>query len=561
MQPNKKLVSLFAMVALSWGCSEPSDAPAPDTDTPSPGPAWFEEVGAASGLIFNHVSGHDGRYLFPEILGGGGALFDMDGDGDLDAYLVQSGDARNPGGPTGENRLFRNDGGASFTDVTAQSGTGDRGYGMGVVIGDYDNDGDTDIYVTNLGRNVLLQNDGAGSFVDVTDSAGVGHEGWGTSGAFFDFDNDGDLDLFVTNYIEWSLGIEQVCYGQSGLHDYCDPTNYNTPATDTFYRNEGNGRFSDITEAAGFHTAFGNGLGVATADFDRNGFQDVFVANDTMVNQLWLNQDGTRFVDESLLRGCAMDEHGKAKAGMGVAVADIDDDSDVDIMVVNLHGQTDSVFRNEGGAFRDATGDAGLGQISRGHTRFGIGLVDLDNDGYLDLFQANGRVTANNEPETEDIYAEVNALYRGLPGGRFEYITLRGGTTTALIETSRAAAFGDVDGDGGIDILVVNRDAPAHLLRNIAPGRGNWAALRVLDRNGRDAYGATVSVTLGERVVTRDVRAAYSYCASNDPVVHIGLGAATKIDAVEIRWIDGTIERFGAIDAGATTTLQRGQGS
>ena len=560
MHPLKKLGCLLPALVACWGCSEtPSGMAAAQAETPPSGPAWFEEIAVASGLIFNHVSGHDGRYLFPEILGSGAALFDMDGDGDLDAYLVQSGDARNPGGPAGENRLFRNDD-AKFTDVTAASGAGDLGYGMGVVVGDYDNDADLDLYVTNMGPNALLRNDGNGHFTDVTDDAGVGHEGWATSGAFLDYDNDGDLDLFVTNYIDWSLGIEQVCYGRSGLHDYCDPTNYTIPSTDTFYRNDGNGRFSDLTEAAGFHAAFGNGLGVVTGDFDRNGFQDLFVANDTMVNQLWLNQDGTRFVDESLLRGCAMDEHGTAKAGMGVAVADIDDDSDEDILVVNLRGQTDSVFRNEDGFFRDATGDVGLGQTSRWYTRFGIGLVDFNNDGHLDLFEANGRVTASNESETDDVYAEANALFRGLPGGRFEYI-LAGGTAVPLIETSRAAAFGDVDGDGGVDVLVVNRDGPAHLLRNIVRGRGNWAALRVLDRHGRDAFGATVRVTLGQRVVTRDVRAAYSYCASNDPVVHIGLGAATQIDGVEIRWIDGTTERFGTIDAGTTTTLQRGQGS
>jgi len=561
MQPLKTRISLVFALLVHWGCSAPpSDTSVAGADAPSPGPAWFEEIGVASGLIFDHVSGHDDRHIFPEIIGGGGALFDMDGDGDLDVYLVQSGDLRNPGSAAGENRLFRNEGGASFTDVTAGSGAADRGYGMGVVVGDYDNDADLDLYVTNIGSNVLLRNDGAGRFTDVTAAAGVGHEGWGTSGVFFDYDNDGDLDLFVTNYIDWSIGIEQVCYGESGLHEYCMPTNYNLPSTDTFYRNDGNGHFSDLTEAAGFHTAFGNGLGVAAGDFDGDGFQDLFVANDTMVNQLWMNQNGNGFVDESLLRGCAMDEHGKAKAGMGVAVADIDDDGDEDIMVVNLRGQTDSVFRNENGFFRDVTGAAGLGQTSRWYTRFGLGLVDFDNDGYLDLFEANGRVTASSEPQTDDVYAEPNALFRGLPGGRFEYILPRGGTTAPLIETSRAAAFGDVDGDGGVDILVVNRDGPAHLLRNIAPGRGNWAALRVLDRHGRDAIGARVRVTLGERVVTREVRAAYSYCASNDPVIHIGLGTATQIDDVEIRWIDGTTERFGIIEAGATTTLQRGQG-
>ena len=555
MQSRNVLTGFLPLLIACGACAGPS------TDPPVAGAAWFEETAVADGLVFNHVSGHEDRHLFPEILGGGAALFDMDGDGDLDAYLVQSGDVRNPGSPAGENRLFRNDGNAGFEDVTAASGAGDRGYGMGVVVGDYDNDGDPDLYVTNFGSNVLLQNDTEGRFTDVTDLAGVGHEGWGTSGAFLDYDNDGDLDLFVTNYVDWSVAIEQTCYNRSGLNDYCLPTNYKAPGTDTFYRNEGDGRFTDVTEAAGFHTAFGNGLGVVTADFDRNGFQDLFVANDTMVNQLWLNQDGVRFVDESLIRGCAMDEHGKAKAGMGVAVADLDDDTDEDIIVVNLRGQTDSVFRNDDGMFRDATGDLGLGQTSRWYTRFGIGLVDLDNDGYLDLYEANGRVVANAEPEDDDVYAEPNALFRGHPGGRFEHVLPQGGTAEPLIRTSRAAAFGDVDGDGGVDILVVNRDRPAQLLRNIAPDRGNWVALRVLDRHGRAAYGATVSVTLGERVLTRDVRAAYSYCASSDPTIHIGLGTATQADGVEVRWIDGAIERFGPVTAGKTETLRHGRGS
>jgi hypothetical protein len=415
--------------------------------------------------------------------------------------------------------------------------------------------------VTNFGPNVLLRNDGDGRFTDVTARAGVGHEGWGTSGAFLDYDNDGDLDLFVTNYVDWSLAIEQTCYNQAGLEDYCLPTNYKTPAADVFYRNEGDGRFTDLTEAAGFHRAFGNGLGVTTGDFDRNGFQDIFVANDTMLNQLWMNQGGDGFVDEALLRGCAMDEHGKAKAGMGVAVADVDDDGDDDIIVVNLRGQTDSVFRNDNGMFHDATGDLGLGQTSRWYTRFGIGLVDLDNDGYYDLFEANGRVVADAEPGTDDAYAEPNALFRGLPGGRLEHILPQGGTATPLNETSRAAAFGDVDGDGGVDVLVVNRDGPAHLFRNIVPDRGNWVALRVLDRHGRDAYGATVRVQLDDRVRTSDVRAAYSYCASNDPAIHIGLGSATQTGDVEVRWIDGTVERFGPATAGQTMPLRRGQGS
>ena len=556
-----RLAGAVLLTALYGGCSsgapEGAGEPAIGQDAPAP---WFEEVAVERGLVFNHVSGYRERHLFPEIVGGGAALFDMDGDGDLDAYLVQSGDLRDPGGPAGENRLFRNEGGGRFTDVTQDSGTGDRGYGMGVVAGDYDNDADIDLYVTNVGRNTLLRNDGAGRFLDVTDAAGAGHEGWGTSGAFLDHDNDGDLDLFVTNYVEWSMRTEQTCYNASGAEDYCLPTNYKTPGPDVFLRNEGDGTFTDVTEAAGFSAAFGNGLGVGTGDFDGNGFQDIFVANDTMLNQLWLNQGDGTFVDESLLRGCALDEHGKAKAGMGVAVADIDDDDDEDIVVVNLRGQTDSVFRNVDGFFEDATGKFGMGQTSRWFTRFGVGLVDLDNDGKLDLFEANGRVVANLEAMTDDVFAEPNSVFRGLPDGRFEDVLPQGGTVEPLLETSRAAAFGDVDGDGGIDVLVVNRDGPAHLLRNIVPERGNWARVRVLDVHGRDALGARVGLQVGDRVTRRVVRSAYSYCASNDAAVHVGLGDATAVDAVEVHWLDGTTETFPAVAAGSAATIRQGQG-
>jgi hypothetical protein len=229
--------------------------------------------------------------------------------------------------------------------------------------------------------------------------------------------------------------------------------------------------------------------------------------------------------------------------------------------VVNLRGQTDSVFRNDNGFFADATGNVGMGQTSRWYTRFGVGLADLDNDGLLDLFQANGRVVANLEPITDDIFAEPNSVFRGLPGGRFEVVLPQGGTVEPLIETSRAAAFGDVDGDGGIDILVVNRDGPAHLLRNIVPGRGNWARLRVLDVHGRDALGARVGLTLGDRVVTRVVRSAYSYCAGNDAAVHVGLGQARQVDSVEVRWLDGVTETFPAVNAGTIATIRRGEGN
>ncbi|MDH3626693.1 MAG: CRTAC1 family protein [Acidobacteriota bacterium] len=554
--PRSSWWALVAGIVLlaSASCASPPDKP-------PTGPPWFEEVARERGLRFEHRSGHAERHIFPEIIGGGAALFDMDGDGDLDAYLVQSGNLIDPGAQGGVNRLFENDGAGHFRDVTEGSGADDDGYGMGVAAGDYDDDGDVDLYVTNYGPNVLLRNEGGGRFADVTVAAGVGHRGWGTSAAFVDYDADGDLDLFFTNYVNWSLTDERDCYNTAWQLDYCLPTNYKSPATDVLYRNDGVGRFTDVTVESNLNTSFGNGLGVVCADYDGDGAIDIFVANDAMLNQLWLNrQDGT-FVDESLLRGCALDEHGMTKSGMGVAAEDYDDDGDPDLIVVNLETQTDSFFLNEDGFFRDHTGEVGLGATSRVHTRFGIGLVDFDNDGFLDLYHANGRVTKTAEPLTGDPYAEPNMLFAGADNGRFEPVSPQGGTLETLVATSRAAAFGDVDGDGGLDVVVVNRDAAAYLLINVVPNRGHWIRFRVLGPSGRDAIGSTVQVVFDGRTKTRGVRSAYSYNSASESVAHFGLGDATRVDQVTVLWPDGTREIFGELEADQSVTLRRGAGS
>ncbi len=521
---------------------------------------WFTETARSAGLVFELRSGHAERYLFPEIVGGGGALFDMDGDGDLDAYLVQSGSLAPKGAPPAANRLFRNNGDGGFEDVTDGSGADDRGYGMGVAAGDYDNDGDIDLYVTNVGPNVLLQNDGAGRFTDVTRAAGVGDPRWGCSAGFVDYDADGDLDLFIVNYVNWSAENELDCYNRHGTKDYCMPNNYNATARDTLYRNNGDGTFSDVSTAAGLDAAFGYGLGVTYGDFNADGRLDIFVANDSVMNQLWINQGDGAFVDEALFRGCALDESGMAKAGMGIHAADVDDDGDLDVLVVNLLDQADTFYRNEGDYFSDQTADWGLGLASRPFTRFGVGLVDFDNDGYLDVYQANGGVTMSAESPTDDPFAQENLLLRGGRSGRLEEVRPRGGTTETLIHTSRAAAFGDIDNDGGVDILVVNRDGPAYLLKNVVKDSGNWIRFRVIEEHGRDALGAKLMLSLGDRRIRRDVLSTYSYLASNDPRVHVGLGEHGRVAKVEVRWLDGVTESFGDFDAGKTVVLERGKG-
>jgi len=542
------------------GCADP--LPEGGRASPSDPPAWFDEVARASGLDFVHQSGHRVRYLFPETTCGGAALFDMDGDGDLDVYLVQSGRLVEPTEERPGNRLLRNLGDGTFEDATAGSGADDRGYGISVATGDYDNDGDVDLYVTNVGPNVLLRNDGRGRFTDVTNEAGAGlaHPGWGASAAFVDYDADGDLDLFVVNYIHWTILSERDCYSAAGVPDYCNPNNYQAPARDLLYRNNGDGTFTDVTGPAGIGAGLGNGLGVVCGDFTGDSRIDIFVANDGMYNQLWVNQGDGSFRDLAFTTGCAVDQAGQAKAGMGIAALDIDDDGDLDLLVVNLQSETDSFFRNTGSFFMDETAAVGLGGVSRGFTRFGTAFVDFDNDGAVDLYEANGRVRRAAAMYTDDPYAEPNLLFRGTASGRFEEVAPRGGTATLLAHTSRAAVFGDVDNDGGVDILVVNRDAAAYLLRNVVRDRGHWVLLRVLEENGRNALGATVTLSVEGRRVTRDVRTAYSYAAANDPRVHVGLGTATAVTQVTVRWPGGATESFGSFEADQVITLRHGEG-
>ena len=475
----------FALIAYgSMGCRRSDEAGA----APPGRAAWFEEIAARAGIRFVHASGHKTKHLLPEIMGGGVALFDMDNDGFLDLYLVQSGAlsferddvGRSSADPSGGNRLYHNRGDGTFEDVTVPSGAGAGGYGMGVTAGDFDNDGFTDLYVTNFGHNVLLRNDGHSRFVDVTAKAGVASAGWSTSAAFVDYDGDGRIDIFV--------------------------------------------------------------------------------ANDRTPNQLWAYQGGGRFQDAALTTGTAVDQDGAAKSGMGVDAADVDDDGDLDLLIVNLDGESDSFFRNRGRFFSDDTSQVGLRTISRPFTRFGTAFVDFDNDGYLDLYEANGRVGMQSERYSSDPYAEPSLLFRGFAGPRFQEVRPRGGTTRLLAATSRGAAFGDIDNDGGIDIVVVNRDGAPYLLHNVVKPRGHWIMLRVLDEHGRDALGAQVTLKVGPRTIRRDVRAAYSYLASNDPRVHVGLGQETAARDVTVRWPDGARESFGELHADGIGILRRGAG-
>jgi hypothetical protein len=542
--------------------SPPNDRGAAPAPAPTAGPAWFEEVAETRGLDFTHRSGHETRYLLPEIMGGGAALLDMENDGDLDILMVQSGRLAASSGTPAGHRLYRNRGDGSFEDVSAEHGIAAvSGYGMGVATGDYDNDGDVDVYITGFGSNVLLQNDGRGRFADVTRAAGVAASGWSTSATFADLDADGHLDLFVTRYLDWATDRERECFSLTGQIDYCAPRNYDAPTTDVLFRNNGNGTFTDVSRPAGLGMAVGNGLGVVADDVNGDGRLDLFVANDAAPNHLWLNHGNWRFEETAMLAGVAIDQDGAPKAGMGVHAADVDGDGDNDLIVMNLDTESDSFYRNEGRFFVDATTGVGLRVVSRRFTRFGVALLDFDNDGRLDLYEANGRVGLQAETFGADPYAEPNLLFRGLASGAFEEVTPRGGTVAPHIATSRAAAFGDIDNDGGLDIVVANRDAGPHLLRNVAPGRGHWLLLRVLERAGQDAIGARLMIDAGGRQIRRDVRTGYSYLAANDPRVHVGLGTVTSVDAVTVTWPDGAQERFGPFDADRIVELRRARGA
>jgi hypothetical protein len=539
--------AMLCLTLFPLGCSDQPEPAAeqPVLSNPLDAAAWFRDDTTLSGINTHWASGADGRFLMPEIIGGGGALLDIDGDDDLDFYLIQGGqvDPEDNNTTVAENIMFRNDGHGIFTQVA--SGAEDIGYGMGVVTGDIDNDGDVDLYVLNVGVNQMYRNDGAGQFTNITETSGTGDAGWGSSGTFFDYDKDGDLDLYAANYLAWSPKTALDCLNTMGLADYCSPRNFMAPAVDRLYRNNGNGTFTDVSGPAGIVAVSGTSLGVVAADFDKDGWIDIFVANDGMRDYLWHNLGDGTFEEIALATGCSMDDEGIAKAGMGVDVADVDDDGDFDLFVCNLKGESDSLFRNDGAYFVDMTARSGLRAATKANTRFGVGLVDLNNDGWLDLYEANGAVLSQDEPLQEDPYAQRNVLLQGTPEGRWEPTAIRGGVINHGPYTSRAAIFGDIDEDGRVDILVVNRDAKVRVYRNTTRTSTLWITLDVRNEHGAPALGAIVTGQLGNRSLMRLVKSAWSYLAANDPRIHIGLGEAKLLKDVRVQWVDGTTTLYG----------------
>jgi hypothetical protein len=543
--------------------------------SPPSGRPLFIESATQAGLDFTHVNGASGQYYMPEIMGAGVALFDYDGDGDLDLYLVQGGplgSAGSKGGVGPQSRLFRNDLRVAgdgrrtlrFTDVTGPANAGLQRYGMGAAIGDYDGDGDLDLFVTAFGPDTLYRNNGDGTFHDVTSEAGVSDELWSTSAAFLDYDRDGDLDLFVANYLDFIVADNRRCHDALGARDYCSPRTYR-PVPDRLYRNDGKGRFSDVTISSGIAKADGAGLGVATGDYNRDGWLDLYVANDATPNQLWLNQRDGTFKDEGLLSGTAVNASGNPEGSMGIASGDFDRDGDEDLFVTNIIGETYAFYVNDGsGTFDDARARVGMAAPTAAFTGFGTDWFDYDHDGWLDLFIANGAVNVIEAQRGQATpFRMRNQLFRNTGVGKFEEASTAGGDAFARLDIARGAAFGDVDNDGDIDVVVTNNNGPVRLLLNQADrARSHWVQVRVEQTAGnRFAFGAWVGIERpGQATLWRRVRTDGSYLSASDSRVHAGLGAAGAVSAVVVQWPDGGRERWTNVGVDRLVTLRRGTG-
>lgn len=558
----KKLFVLCAVICLIWPRAITHAGPSTLQTSPI-----FEEVADKVSLKFQHYNGMTGKLFLPEIMGAGGALFDYDNDGDLDVFLVQGSTLEPSDQPTKtlfpwrgrgkpQGKLFRNDlivtrngPQLNFTDVSESSGIVAEGYGMGVAVGDINNDGWNDLYVTNLGSNQMFLNKGNGTFVDVTRESGTDDSRWSTSASFFDYDRDGWLDLMVVNYAEFSTRNSPACYANTTARDYCTPKVFRAPGNRLFH-NLGNGKFADVTAASGLDKEFGHGLGVVSADFNDDGWPDLYVANDGDPNQLWLNQKNGTFKNEALLAGASVNRDGKAEAGMGVDAADFDANGTDDLFITHLMDETNTLYTNLGDAvFEDRTRETGLGMPGRRFTGFGTSFFDYDNDGWLDLLVVNGAVQLLPDlirKGDQFPLGQPNQLFRNTGKGTFKEVIDQAGPNFQMLEVSRGAAFGDIDNDGDTDVLITNNNGPVRLLLNKAGNRNQWIGVRLVSKDGgRDMLGAKVEIVSSNKpVLRRRVRTDGSYLSANDPRVLVGLGTGARVELVRVRWPDGSTTEF-----------------
>ena len=535
-----------------------------ETDTP-----LFTEVTSALGFVQTEEPWPAGTHALPEIIGSGVALFDYDNDTALDILHIRFPPPGSTDTPA-PNRLFRQQSDGSFIDVTEAAGIGDAGYGQGVAIGDVDNDGDADVYVTNYGPDAFYRNNGDGTFSLA--EVGMLNDAWGTSATFGDYDRDGYLDLYVANYVQYDP--TSVCRGKHSAPDYCNPQVFDA-APDRLFRNRGDGTFTDVTQQAGIAAMPGRGLGVVCLDLTGDGWLDFYVANDGEANQLWVNQTDGTFVEEAIIRGLAFNTYGQPEGSMGIAVGDVNGDMRVDLFATHLSGETNTLYTASPYAvFLDITEVAGFAGRDLLFTGFGCGFLDFDNDADLDIALVNGRVKRGaileraNVGEFWNFYAEPNLLFQNSGTGHektaasitFNDVSSRAPDFTGQIEVSRGMAFGDIDRDGDVDMVVSSLDNRIRIFRNDSPTSENrWLFVRAITEN-RDALGAQVTLRTGSRALTAHVLSGTSYLSSNEPSVHFGLGTIDAVESIEVHWTDGSREKFPGTAANRRVTVHHGKG-
>ncbi|MBN2131458.1 MAG: CRTAC1 family protein [Sedimentisphaerales bacterium] len=525
------------------------------------GPIAFTDVTRETGISFVHTDGGSGRRYIMETVSAGLALFDYDGDGDVDIYFLNGAPLEGTKVETPpRNALYRNEGGWKFTDVTKHAGVGDTGYGLGVAVGDYDNDGHQDLYLNNYGPNVLYHNNGDGTFTDVTSGAGVDNGARvGAGTCFLDMDKDGDLDLYVSNYLDFSYE-KHVATATKGFPVYANPRFY--PALpDTVYRNNGNGTFTDVSAASGVGAHAGWGMGIVSGDYDNDGDTDVFIGNDVAENFLFQNDGTGKFEEVGLFTGAAYDLHGDEQGSMGVDCGDYDNDGFLDFFVTSYQTQLATLYRNLGdGTFEDVTLKTGAGAGTLAYVTWGNSFVDFDQDGDRDIFIACGHLQDNVEKfDGTSTYFERNILLLNTGGGKFVDVTDDAGDGMKVVLSSRGAGFDDMDNDGDVDVVILNSRREPTLLRNDSPDKGHW--LQVLLRGvktNRDAVGAHVKVTAGGLMLLDEVHSGRGYQSHYGTRLHFGLGNAAKADRIEVRWIGGGVDVFENIPADRQITLTEG---